>query len=481
MSVKMEQLENSKVKLELEISSEKFQEGIQKAYIKMANRFSIPGFRKGKAPRKMVEQYYGEGVFYEEAINLLFPEVYTAAIDETGIEPVAQPEVDIKDFNDDKSLVLTVEVVVKPEVALGKYKGVSVKKVEHHVTAAQVKAELEQLRERNARVITVEDRAIKKGDTATIDYEGFIDGVPFDGGKGEGHPLEIGSGQFIPGFEDQLIGKKTGEEVEVNVEFPQEYHAPELAGKPALFKVKIHKITMKELPALDDEFAKDVSEFDTLEELKADTKEKLTKRAKDQAHAEQEDLVLEKVVENAKVEIPQVMVDERIDQTIDEYNMRLSQQGFSLDKYLELTGSSMDDFRKQTAPMAEKQVKTRLVLEAIAKAEAIEATEEDLDAEFAKMAEMYGIEVDVVKKSVPASELQHDVAIRKTVEMLVNEASLTKPRAKKEETESEEKTEEKKPAAKKATASKSTTAKKTTDATKKATAKKTTKKEESAE
>ncbi|MBO4953643.1 MAG: trigger factor [Clostridia bacterium] len=494
MSVKMEQLENNKVKLELQITSEKFQDGIQKAYIKMANRFTVPGFRKGKAPRFMVEKYYGEGVFYEEAINLLFPEVYMAAIDETGIEPVSQPEVDIKEFNDDKSLVLLVEVFVKPEVALGKYKGVSVKKVEHNVTAAQVKEELERMRERNGRVVTVEDRAIKKGDTATIDYEGFVDGVPFEGGKGEGHPLEIGSGQFIPGFEDQLIGKKLGEEVDVNVEFPKEYHAEELAGKPALFKVKIHKITMKELPALDDEFAKDVSEFDTLDALKADTKEKLVARAKEQAKAEQEELVLEKVVDGAKVDIPQVMIDERVNQTIEEYNMRLSSQGITMEKYMELTGGSMDDFRAQTAPMAEKQVKTRLVLEAIAKAEAIEATEEDIDAEYTKMAEMYGVEADVVKKAVPADDLKHDVAIRKTVEFLVNEASLTKPRAKKEEaTEAPAEADaEKKPAAKKTstTAKKttSTTTKKTTTktaeegkaTTKKAPAKKTAKKEEKA-
>ncbi len=489
MSVKMEQLENNKVKLELGISSEKFQEGIQKAYIKMANRFTVPGFRKGKAPRFMVEKYYGEGVFYEEAINLLFPEVYAAAINETGIEPVGQPEVDIKEFNDDKSLVLTVEVFVKPEVELGKYKGVSVKKVEHSVTAAQVKAEIEQMRERNGRVVTVEDRAIKKGDTATIDYEGFVDGVPFDGGKGEMHPLEIGSGQFIPGFEDQLIGKKLGEEVDVNVTFPTEYHAEELAGKAAVFKVKIHKITMKELPALDDEFAKDVSEFDTLDELKADVKAKLTARAKDQARAEQEGLVVEKVVDGAKVDIPKVMIDDRIDQTIEEYNMRLSSQGFSFEKYLELTGGSMEDFRAQTAPSAEAQVKTQLVLEAIAKAEGIEATDEDLDAEFGKMAEMYGVEVDVVKKAVPADDLKRDVVMHKTVEMLVKEASLTKPRAKKEEA-AEEATEEKKPAAKKPAAKKTTTtAKKTTakseetgEATpKKAPAKKTAKKEEAAE
>ena len=491
MSVKMEKLENNKVKLELGISSEQFQEGIQKAYIKMANRFTVPGFRKGKAPRFMVEKYYGEGVFYEEAINLLFPEAYMAAIDETGIEPVGQPEVDIKEFNDDKSLVLTVEVFVKPEVELGKYKGVSVKKVEHSVTAAQVKAEIEQMRERNARVVTVEDRAIKKGDTATIDYEGFVDGVPFDGGKGEMHPLEIGSGQFIPGFEDQLIGKKLGDEVDVNVTFPTEYHAEELAGKAAVFKVKIHKITMKELPALDDEFAKDVSEFDTLDELKADVKAKLTARAKDQARAEQEGLVVEKVVEGAKVDIPKVMIDERIDQTIEEYNMRLSSQGFSFEKYLELTGGSMEDFRAQTAPSAEAQVKTQLVLEAIAKAEAIEATEEDLAAEFAKMAEMYGVEIDVVKKAVPADDLKRDVVMRKTVEMLVKEASLTKPRAKKEESAetTEEAAEEKKPAEKKPAAKKTTTAKKTTAkseekgeaAPKKAPAKKTAKKEEAAE
>lgn len=427
MNAKVEKVENNTVQLEIEVDSAKFEEGVQKAFVKNAKKFNIPGFRKGKAPRKIIEKFYGEAVFYEDAINFVCPEAYDEAVKENAIEPVDRPEIDIKQIGNGENLIFTAKVTVKPEVELGEYKGIEVEKIEYNVTEEDIDNELKKMQEKNSRLITIEDRAVETGDTAVIDFEGFVDDEPFEGGKGENYSLEIGSGQFIPGFEEQLIGKNVGEDVDVNVPFPEEYHAKELAGKPALFKVKINQIKFKELPEIDDEFAKDVSEFDTIDALKEDIKNKLTEEREHKAKHEFEDAVIAKAVENAKVDIPPVMVETQIDHMINDFDMRLRGQGLDVEKYVQFTGSSMEQFRVQFKDQAEKQVKTSLVLEEIGKTEAIEVEEEEVEKEIGKLAENYKMEVDKLKEMLRPEDIEsikEELIIGKAVDLLVQDAKV---------------------------------------------------------
>ncbi|MDK2801159.1 MAG: trigger factor [Clostridiales bacterium] len=427
MNVKLEQLEKNSVQLEIEVDAAKFEEGMQKSYKKNVKKFNIPGFRKGKAPRKIIETYYGEGIFYEDAINFICPEAYDEAVAQTNIEPVDRPEIDIKQIGNNQNLIFTAKVTVKPEVDLGEYKGIEINKIEYNVTEDDVQQELKKMQEKNARLITIEDRPVQSGDTAVINFEGFVDDQPFEGGKATDYSLEIGSGQFIPGFEDQIIGKNIGEEFDVNVTFPEDYHVKELAGKPAVFKVKINQIKFKELPELDDEFAKDVSEFNTLDELKEDIKNKLTESAEHRAKHDLENAVISKVVENATVDIPDVMIEHQIDHMARDFDFRLKGQGLDLEKYLELTGSDMTKFREQFKEQAANQVKTSLVLEKIGKVEEIEASEEEVNKELERLAENYKMEVDKFKNILRPEDIdsiKNELAISKTVEMLVQNAKV---------------------------------------------------------
>lgn len=436
MSYKVENLENSMAKITIEVSAEDFEAAMVKAYHKNKNKISIQGFRKGKAPRKMVEKLYGPEIFYEDAANFAIPEAYEAASKECGLEIVSRPEIDVEDIGKDKPFVFTATVAVKPEVELGDYKGIEVEKQEVKVLAADVNAEIDRVREQNARIMTVEDREIKKDDIAVIDYEGFVDGEAFEGGKGTDYSLTIGSHSFIDTFEDQLIGKKTGDKVDVNVTFPEEYHEASLKGKPALFKVEIKEVKVKELPKLDDEFASEVSEFDTLKEYKASVKKTLTDRRKAQVKTEKENKVLEKVVENAKVELPAPMVDEQVSQMVNDFASRLQQQGLSIEQYMQMTGMQPQALMDQMRPEAEMRIKTRLVLEAVAEAEKIKATDKDIDKELEKMAEMYRMEADKLKEMVGEAEkeqISKDVAVQKAVDLLVKEAVETEASDKAEE------------------------------------------------
>lgn len=420
--------EGNTVTLKLEVDTKKFEKAVQKSYIKNRGRFNIPGFRKGKVPRKIIELNYGEGVFYEDAINMVFPEAYEAAIEEHNLEPVDRPEIDIEELEKGKPVVFIAEVTVKPEVELGEYKGIEVEKVEYNVTEEDIEKEIKNIQERNARIIEVEDRAAKEGDILTIDYKGSIDGEQFEGGTAENQNLEIGSGRFIPGFEDQLIGKNKDEEVEVKVTFPEDYQAEDLAGKEATFEVKIHEIKEKELPELDDEFAKDVSEFDTLDELKNDTKQKLEEQSENKEKAENENNVVEKVVENAEIDVPEAMVERQIDNEVNDFSYRLQFQGLNIDKYFELTNTTMEDLREQMKENAEKVVKTDLVLETIGKKEGIEATDEEVEEEMEKMAKQYNQEVEKIKKNIKDGDLDYikmGIIKRKTAEFLVENAKMS--------------------------------------------------------
>jgi len=415
------------VELEIEVDSQKFEEGMQSAYIKNRKKFSVPGFRKGRVPRKIVEKYYGEAVLYEDAINIICPEAYDEAVKENGIEPVDRPEIDIKQIGSGENLIFTARVTVKPEVQLGQYKGIEVNKIEYNVTDEDVEQELKKMQDKNSRLITVEDRPVQSGDIAVIDFEGFVDGKAFEGGKGTNYNLEIGSGQFIPGFEEQLIGKNAGEEVEVHVTFPEEYHAAELAGKPAVFKVKISQIKVKELPEIDDEFAKDVSEFDTIDQLKEDIRKKLTEEREHRAKHELENSIIEKVVEGAVTDIPEVMIENQIQNMLRDFDMRLRGQGLDLQKYMEYTGSDINTFKEQFKEQAEKQVKTSLVLEAISKAEEIEVSDEEVEKELARLAENYKMDVEKMKNILRPEDIQsikNDLIISKTVDMLVENAKV---------------------------------------------------------
>ncbi len=391
MNVKVEELENSEVKLEITVSAEKFEEGMNKAFFKNAKYFSVPGFRKGKAPRARVEKYYGEHVLYEDAFNEIAPEIYEEALKENNIEAVARPEIDITQIGNGKDLIFTAIVTVKPKVELGKYKGIKIEKKEYPVTDEDVDNAIKTMAEKNARIITCDDdKILEKGDTAVIDFEGFVGGEAFEGGKGENYSLEIGSNTFIPGFEDQLIGLKKGEETDVNVSFPENYFSKELAGKPATFKVKVNEIKTKEYPKMDDEFAKDVSEFDTLKELKADTRAHLEEENSRRAKYEMEEDAIEEVTHSAKIDIPAKMLDAEIDGYIHDMNHRLEHQGMTLDMYMQMMNTDLDSVREQFRGKAEHNIMTRLVLEAIFEAEKIKITDEDINKKLADVAKEYG-------------------------------------------------------------------------------------------
>ena len=430
MSYTVENLEKSMAKLTITVSAEAFEEAMVKSYNKNKKNISIQGFRKGKAPRKMVEKLYGPEVFYEDAANFAIPDAYEEAAKESGLEIVSRPEIDVVDIGKGKEFVFTATVAVKPEVTLGEYKGIEVEKKVVKVMAADVNAEIDKVREQNSRMITVDNRGIKKDDTAVIDFEGFVDGEPFQGGKGEDYPLVIGSHSFIDTFEDQLVGKKTGDEVEVNVTFPEEYHEASLKGKSALFKVTVKEIKKKELPKLDDEFASEVSEFETLKEYKASVKKTLTERKKEEAKREKENAVVEKVVENITVEIPEPMVEEQTQQMIQEFAGRLSGQGLSFEQYMQMTGMTPDALMGQMKPEAEKRIRTRLALEAIVKEEKIKATAKDIDKEIENMASMYQMEVDKVKEMIGDNEkeqIAQDLAVQKAVDFVVKNAVEVEP------------------------------------------------------
>ena len=430
MSYTVENLEKSMAKITITVDADAFEEAMVKSYNKNKKNISIQGFRKGKAPRKMVEKLYGPEVFYEDAANFAIPDAYEEAAKESGLEIVSRPEIDVVEIEKGKDFVFTATVAVKPEVTLGDYKGIEVEKKTVKVMAADVNAEIDKVREQNSRIITVENRGIKKDDTAVIDFEGFVDGEPFQGGKGEDYSLVIGSHSFIDTFEDQLVGKKAGEEVDVNVTFPEEYHEASLKGKPALFKVTVKEIKKKELPKLDDEFASEVSEFETLKEYKASVKKNLTERRKEEAKREKENEVVEKVVENITVELPEPMIDEQTQQMIQEFAGRLSSQGLSFDQYMQMTGMTADALMGQMKPEAEKRIRTRLALEAIVDAEKIKATAKDIDKEIENMANMYQMEVDKIKEMIGDAEKEQigkDLAVQKAVDFVVKNAVEVEP------------------------------------------------------
>ena len=426
MSLKVENLEKNMIKLTIEVEASEFEKAIEKAYQKQKNQITIPGFRKGKAPRKMIEKMYGAGVFYEDAANAIIPEAYTKALEEyEGTEIVSAPSIDVVQIEAGKAFIFTAEVAVKPEVTLGQYKGVEIDKVEATVTAEEVEAEIKHEQEANAREISVEGRPVKDGDLTVIDFEGFVDGEAFAGGKGEDYDLTIGSGAFIPGFEEQLVGAEIGKEVEVNVTFPAEYHAAELAGKEAVFKCTVKEIKEKELPELDDEFASEVSEFDTMEEYKASVEKKLAdKKAADVKNAK-ETAAVDAAVANATMEIPAAMIETQQRQMVDDFAQRLQMQGLSLDQYFQFTGMTASSMMDQVKPQAEARIKSSLVLEAIVKAEGIEASEEDFAAEAAKMAEQYKMEVTAIEEMLGEAgkkQVMNDLAIAKAVEFIVANA-----------------------------------------------------------
>ena len=430
MKVELIKQEGTKVSFKLTVDNEKFESAIVKAYNKNKGKYNIPGFRKGKAPRKVIETHYGKGVFYSDAIDIVFPEVYPAAIDELKIDPIDMPSIDVEEISKDNGLVLLVDVEVKPEFQLGDYKGVEVEKVDETVNEDVVNAKLDEMREKGSRLVSVE-REIANGDTANIDFEGFDGEVAFEGGKGENYDLVIGSGSFIPGFEDQLVGKKAGEEVEVNVTFPEEYHAENLAGKPVVFKVKVNDVKVKELPELNDEFAADTTEFNTLEELRADVRAKAEADAKEAAKNELRNRVIEKVVANTEVEVPEAMVKHEIDNQLMELNYQLQYQGFGMEQFLQMTGKTMEEFKAEFAASrreeALRNVKTSLVIEAIAKAEGVEVNEEEVNAEVQKMADAYNMTVEQVKGALRATDLKDmegQLKIRKTIDLLVENAKI---------------------------------------------------------
>ena len=436
MSVQVENLEKNMAKLTIEVSAEELEKALNAAYQKEKNKISIPGFRKGKVPRAMIEKMYGPAVFYEDAANTLMQENYPAAVEESGVDIVSRPTVDVVQIEKGKPFVFTAEVAVRPEVTLGKYMGVTVTKIDTSVSDEEVEESLEKERNNNARTITVTDRAVESGDTAVIDFEGFVDGVAFEGGKGENHPLEIGSHTFIDTFEDQLIGKNTGDEVEVNVTFPEQYQAADLAGKPAVFKVKINEIKTKELPELDDEFAQDVSEFDTLAEYKEDLKKRLVEQKENEAKRTKEDEAIQKIIDKSKMDIPDAMIDTQCDTMIEEFAQRIAQSGLSMDQYLQFSGMTVDQLKEQVRPEAETRIKSSLVLEQIAKEENIEVSDEDINAEIEKMAKAYGMEVDKLKEYMGDSEkesMKRDLAITKAVDLIMeNVKERAKAKTKKE-------------------------------------------------
>ena len=426
MNCKVEKTKKAnEVKLEITVEAEKFENAMKKVYFQNAKYFNIPGFRKGKAPMNIVEKYYGAQIFYEDAFNDVATESYDVALEENKIEAVSKPQVDIKQMEKGKDLIFTVVVQTKPEVELGKYKGIEIKKVDYTVKDEDIEHELGHMQEHNSRLISVEDRPLKKGDIATIDFEGFVDGVAFDGGKAEGHELEIGSGSFIPGFEDQLIGMKIDEEKEINVTFPKEYFSKDLAGKEATFKVKLHEIKKKELPKLDDEFAKDVSEFDTLAELKKSIKEKLEKNNEQKAKFETEEAAMKAVCEDAKIDIPSGMIDMEVENMLKDFEQRLSYQGLNMEQYLKMLGKTEEEIKKEYEPQATDAIKSRLTLEAIKKAEKIEATEKEITAKLEEMAKNYGKKVEEINENENLKNyIKEGIESEKTIEFVVKNAKI---------------------------------------------------------
>ena len=429
MSFTVENLEKNMAKLTIEVAAEEFEKALQKAYEKNKSKISVNGFRKGKAPRSFIEKVYGAGIFYEDAANILIPDEYAKAADESKLDIVSQPEIDVTQIEKGKSFIFTATVAVKPEVTLGKYLGVEIVKADTKVTADDVKAELEKVREQNARLLSVTDRGIKKDDQAVIDFEGFVDGVAFEGGKGTDYPLTIGSHSFIDNFEDQLIGAKVGSEVEVNVTFPEDYQAEHLAGKPAMFKVTVKDIKVKELPKLDDDFAQDVSEFDTLKEYKDDIKKSLTEKKKAEAVKENQQKAVAKAVENATMDIPEVMVKTQVNNMVNEFAQRLQMQGLSIEQYIQYMGATPAQYMESLRPDALARIKNGLVLEAVAKAEKITASDEDVEAEINRMAEMYKMEASKVKEMLGDREIENikaDLAIQKAAELIGAKAVAAK-------------------------------------------------------
>ena len=425
MSLQVEKLEKNMAKLTIEVSAEEFEKAIQAAYLKQRKNISVPGFRKGKVPRQMIEKMYGVGIFYEDAANSLIPDAYAKAYDESELEIVSQPSINVVQIEKGKPFIFTAEVATKPEVTLGEYKGLKVDKVSNRVTAKEVDAKLEEEQKKNARTVAVLDRAVQDGDEVVLDFEGFVDGVAFEGGKGENYPLTIGSGAFIPGFEEQLIGVEAEKEVEVNVTFPEEYHSADLAGKAATFKCTVHEIKVKELPELDDDFAAEVSEFDTLDEYKADIKAKIKEQKIADGNRQKEDQAVEKAVANATMDIPEAMIETQVRQQFEDMSYRMQSQGLTMEQYFQFTGLTEEKMMEELRPTAIKKIETRLVLEAIVKAESIEISEEKFEAELVKMAETYQMEVAKLKELLGENEkkqMKQDMAVQEAVTFLVENA-----------------------------------------------------------
>ena len=425
MSLQVERLEHNMAKLTIEVPAEEVEKALQAAYLKERGKISLPGFRKGKVPRQMIEKMYGAEIFYDDAANALIPKAYADAYDECELDIVSRPEIDVVQIEKGKDFIFTATVATKPEVTLGEYKGLEVDKVSTRVTQKEVDAKIQEEAEKNARTITVEDRAVQDGDEVVLDFEGFVDGVAFEGGKGENYPLTIGSGSFIPGFEEQLVGAEAEKEVEVKVTFPEDYHAEDLKGKEAVFKCTVHEIKAKELPEIDDEFAAEVSEFDTLEEYKADVKAKIKEQKAAEGKAKQEDQVVEQAVKNATYELPEAMVETQAEQMANDFAQRMQSQGLTMEQYFQFTGTTAEQMMEDLKPQAVKRIETRLVLEAIAKAENIEISDEKLDEEIGKMAEAYKMEADKLKEFMGENEkkqMKEDMAVQEAITFLVDNA-----------------------------------------------------------
>lgn len=426
MSCKVEQLEEKNmVKLVIEVSTETFETGLNKAYNKNKNKINVPGFRKGKAPRKMIEKLYGESFFFEEAANMIIPDAYAEAFEESGLDIVSQPKIDVVQLEQGKPFIFEAQVAVRPEVELGQYKGVEISKVDSEVTDADIEEELKKVQEQNSRIVTIEDRAVQDGDMTVIDFEGFIDGEAFDGGKGNNYPLTIGSHSFIDNFEEQLIGMNIGDEKEVQVTFPDNYHAENLKGKPAVFKVKINEIKEKLLPDLDDDFASDVSDFDTLDEYKEELKKTIGEKKESEAKTKKQNEAVDKAVENSKMDIPSAMIDTQVQRMVEDFSQRLQQQGLTIEQYFQYTGLTPDKIIGDMKPEAERRIKNSLVLTAVAKAENIEISDDEYEEELKKMAEAYHMEVDKIKELTgeeQAGQIKEDMKIQKAVELITNAA-----------------------------------------------------------
>lgn len=425
MSLQVEKLEHNMAKLTIEVPAEGVEKALQAAYLKQRKQINMPGFRKGKVPRQMIEKMYGPEVFYDEAANQMIPEAYGKAYDECELELVSQPKIDVVQLEKGKEFIFTAEVAVKPEVTLGEYKGLKVDKVSTRVTAKEIDDEIDKEREKSARTVEVTDRAVQDKDQVVMDFEGFVDGAAFEGGKGENYPLTIGSGAFIPGFEEKLVGAEIGKEVEVNVTFPEEYQAAELAGKDAVFKCTVHEIKAKELPELDDEFASEVSECETLEDYKAEVKKNIKERKEREGKEQKENQAVDQAIENAQMDIPEAMIEMQVRQMADDFARRIQQQGLTVEQYFQFTGMTEEKMNEELRPQAEKRIKTRLVLEAVVKAENIEVSEERLDEELQKMAESYQMEIEKIKEFMGENEkkqMKEDIAVQEAVTLLADAA-----------------------------------------------------------